>query len=150
MGTSGAVLVRRRQIDQCRRWAPSRRGVQLADLELRHRRRARCADRSIRCAKDTGPRNLPLQGFTQNQIWCQLVAMACELLARMQMLALDGPPAAGNPNACGCPFLRRRAHRPRRRRAALRPPLRPPLAAAWPWATQITTAITRLQALAPG
>jgi hypothetical protein len=40
---------------------------QLADLELRHRRRARCEDR-IRCAKDTGLRNLPLQGFTQNQI----------------------------------------------------------------------------------
>ena len=32
---------------------------QLADLELRHRRRARCEDR-IRCAKDTGLRNLPL------------------------------------------------------------------------------------------
>src|SRR6266566_4636584 len=40
---------------------------QLADLELRHRRRARCEDR-IRCAKDTGLRNLPLHGFTQNQI----------------------------------------------------------------------------------
>jgi hypothetical protein len=32
---------------------------QLADLELRHRRRARCEDR-IRNAKDTGLRNLPL------------------------------------------------------------------------------------------
>jgi hypothetical protein len=32
---------------------------QLADLELRHPRRARCEDR-IRCAKDTGLRNLPL------------------------------------------------------------------------------------------
>ena len=40
---------------------------QLADLELRHRRRARCEDR-IRCAKDTGLRNLPLRGFAQNQI----------------------------------------------------------------------------------
>jgi hypothetical protein len=38
---------------------------QLADLELRHRRRARCEDR-IRCAKDAGLRNLPLQGFGQN------------------------------------------------------------------------------------
>jgi hypothetical protein len=34
---------------------------QLADLELRHRRRARCEDR-IRCAKDTGePRKLRQQ-----------------------------------------------------------------------------------------
>jgi len=32
---------------------------QLADLELRHRRRARCEDR-IRNMKDTGLRNLPL------------------------------------------------------------------------------------------
>ncbi len=32
---------------------------QLADLELRHHRRARCEDR-IRCAKDTGLTNLPL------------------------------------------------------------------------------------------
>jgi Transposase DDE domain group 1 len=48
----------------------ARRG-QLADLELRHRRRARCEDR-IRGAKDTGLRNLPLHGFNQNQIWCEL------------------------------------------------------------------------------
>jgi hypothetical protein len=40
---------------------------QLADLELRHRRRARCEDR-IRCAKDTGLANLPLHDFAQNQI----------------------------------------------------------------------------------
>jgi len=53
---------------------------QLADLELRHRRRARCEDR-IRCAKDIGLRNLPLKGFAQNQQWCEIVALACELLA---------------------------------------------------------------------
>jgi hypothetical protein len=35
---------------------------QLPGLELRHRLRARCEDR-IRNAKDTGLRNLPLQGF---------------------------------------------------------------------------------------
>jgi Transposase DDE domain group 1 len=45
----------------------ARRG-QLADLELRHRRRARCEDR-IRNAKDTRLRNLPLHGFSQNQTW---------------------------------------------------------------------------------
>ena len=39
-------------------FATSTKGRQLADLELRHRRRARCEDR-IRCAKDTGLRNLP-------------------------------------------------------------------------------------------
>lgn len=62
---------------------------QLADLELRHRRRARCEDR-IRNAKDTGLTNLPLHDFTQNQIWCAIVALAVELTAWMQMLALTG------------------------------------------------------------
>jgi hypothetical protein len=62
---------------------------QLADLELRHRRRARCEDR-IRAAKDTGLRNLPLKGFAQNQIWCEIVALACELIAWMQLLAMTG------------------------------------------------------------
>jgi hypothetical protein len=62
---------------------------QLADLELRHRRRARCEDR-IRIAKDTGLRNLPLHDFGQNQIWCAIVALAVELTAWMQMLALAG------------------------------------------------------------
>jgi Transposase DDE domain group 1 len=65
-------------------FATDARTGQLADLELRHRRRARCEDR-IRCAKDTGLRNLPLHGFAQNQIWCELVAMACELLAWTQI-----------------------------------------------------------------
>ena len=60
---------------------------QLADLELRHRRRARCEDR-IRLAKDTGLTNLPLHSFAQNQIWCAIVALACELTAWMQLLAL--------------------------------------------------------------
>jgi hypothetical protein len=62
---------------------------QLADLELRHRRRARAEDR-IRCAKDTGLANLPLHDFAQNEIWCALVALAGDLVAWMQTLALAG------------------------------------------------------------
>jgi len=62
---------------------------QLADLELRHRRRARCEDR-IRCAKDTGLANLPLHDFAQNQIWCAIVALAGDLTAWTQTLALTG------------------------------------------------------------
>jgi hypothetical protein len=117
---------------------------QLADLELRHRRRARCEDR-IRCAKDTGLRNLPLHGFDQNQIWCELVAMACELLAWMAMLALDGPARAWEPKR-----LRLRLFTTAGRIVRGGRRLRLRLAATWPWATQITTAITRLQNLAPG
>ena len=62
---------------------------QLADLELRHHRRARAEDR-IRAAKDTGLKNLPLHDFDQNQIWCAIVALACELTAWMQLLAFTG------------------------------------------------------------
>ncbi len=40
---------------------------QLPDLELRHRRRARCED-CIRAAKDTGLRNLPFRDFDANRI----------------------------------------------------------------------------------
>jgi hypothetical protein len=117
---------------------------QLADLELRHRRRARCEDR-IRNAKDTGLRNLPLHGFAQNQIWCELVAMASELTAWMAMLALDGPARAWEPKR-----LRLRLFSAAGRIVAGGRRLRLRLAMTWPWATQITTAISRLQTLAPG
>jgi hypothetical protein len=122
-------------------FATSTKGGQLADLELRHRRRARCEDR-IRVAKDTGLRNLPLQGFGQNQIWCEIVAMACELLAWMQMLALDGPARRWEPKRLRLRLFSaagRIVHGSRR--------LRLHLAATWPWATQITAAITRLKDL---
>jgi hypothetical protein len=125
-------------------FATDARKGQLADLELRHRRRARCEDR-IRAAKDTGLRNLPLHGFAQNQIWCELVAMACELTAWMQMLALDGTARSWEPKRLR---LRLFATAARLARGGRRLRLR--IAATWPWATQITAAITRLQAFAPG
>ena len=65
---------------------------QLADLEVRHRRRARCEDR-IRLAKDMGLRNLPLASFAQNRIWCQIVALASEITAWMGLLSFADQPA---------------------------------------------------------
>jgi hypothetical protein len=126
-------------------FATRTRGGQLADLELAHRRRARCEDR-IRNAKDTGLRALPLHGFAQNQVWCELAALASELTAWTQMLALTGTPA--------------RRWEPRRLRFRLfatpgrivrggrRTRLR--LAASSPWSALITTALSRLGSLAPG
>jgi Transposase DDE domain group 1 len=125
-------------------FATSTKGGQLADLELRHRRRARCEDR-IRCAKDTGLRNLPLHGYAQNQIWCEIVALACELLAWTQMLALTGPARRWEPKR-----LRLRIFTCAGRIVRGGRRLRLRLAASWPWARQITSALTRLQALAPG
>jgi hypothetical protein len=117
---------------------------QLADLELRHRRRARCEDR-IRCAKDTGLRNLPLKGFAQNQVWCEVVALACELLAWTQMLALAGTARHWEPKR-----LRLRLFSVAARLARSGRRLRLRLAERWPWTAEITAAVTRLQALPPG
>nr|WP_081595917.1 IS1380 family transposase [Nocardia carnea] len=64
-------------------------GGHLPELELRHRRRARCEDR-IRTAKDTGARNLPFHSFAANRIWIAIVALALDLTAWMQTLALHG------------------------------------------------------------
>jgi hypothetical protein len=125
-------------------FATSTKGGQLADLELRHRRRARCEDR-IRGAKDTGLRNLPLHGFAQNQIWCEIIALACELLAWTQMLAFTGPARRWEPKRLR---LRIFAVAGRIVRGGRRLRLR--LAAHWPWARDLTAAVTRLNALAPG
>jgi hypothetical protein len=67
-------------------------GGRLADHERQHRLRARAEDR-IRCIKDTGVRNLPLHDFAANQIWLELVALANDLLAWTQHLALPDTPA---------------------------------------------------------
>jgi hypothetical protein len=125
-------------------FATDARGGQLPDLELRHRRRARCEDR-IRAAKDTGLRNLPLHGYAQNQIWCEIVALACELLAWTQMLALTGTARRWEPKRLR---LRLFAVAGRIVRGGRRLRLR--LAGRWPWAIQVTAALSRLHALAPG
>ena len=99
----------------------------------------------IRAAKDTGLRNLPLHGFAQNQVWCEIVAMACELLAWMAMLALTGPARRWEPKR-----LRLRLFSVAGRIVRGGRRLRLRLAATWPWARQTAAAITRLQAPAPG
>ena len=60
----------------------------LADLEVRHRQRARAEDR-IRGLKDTGLRNLPFHGYARNQLWVEIVALAADLLTWTQTLAFD-------------------------------------------------------------
>jgi Transposase DDE domain group 1 len=71
--------------------------------------------------------------------------MACELTAWMQMLALTGPARAWEPKRLR---LRLFATAGRLIRGGRRLRLR--IAATWPWAAQLTVAITRLQAYAPG
>ncbi|MFI6986730.1 IS1380 family transposase [Embleya sp. NPDC050154] len=128
--------------NRCVAFVTNTAGGQLADLELRHCRRARAEDR-IRQAKATGPRNLPLHGFAQNRVWCELVSLACELVAWTQMLALTG-----DARRWEIKKLRFRlfsaAARPVRtgRRLVVRLPER------WPWTGHILDGIARLATLA--
>jgi hypothetical protein len=119
---------------------------QLPDLELRHRRRARAEDR-IRVAKDTGLTNLPLHDFTQNQIWCAIVALAAELTAWMQMLALhDHDARRWEPKRLRYRLFTVPAALARTGRQVLLH-----LAQKAPWAKLVADAIDRLRALAvPG
>jgi hypothetical protein len=118
---------------------------QLADLELRHRRRARCEDR-IRLAKDTGLNNLPLKTFAANQIWCAIVALAAEITAWMQLLALHGHQARRwEPKKLRYRLFSIPATVARTgRRVVLH------LSGRSAWAELTCTGLTRLAALAPG
>ena len=121
-------------------------GRQVPELELRHRRRARAEDR-IRVAKDTGLRNLPLQGFTQNEVWCELVQLALELTAWTQLLAFTHADARRwEPKRLR---LRLFATAGRLARTGRRIVLHLPTA--HPWTQALLDGITRLHALpAPG
>ena len=114
-------------------------------LEARHRAHARVEDR-IRCAKDTGLRRLPSREFAINQAWCVAAAIAADLLAWLQIHALDGDLATAEPKRLRYRLLHtaaRLTHGQRHR--WLRIPT------SWPWAEQLSAAFTRITAIpAPG
>ncbi len=119
-------------------------GGQLADLEVRHRLRARAEDR-IRVLKDSGLRNLPLHDFTQNQIWLDTVLLAADLLTWTATLGL-GAHRTAEPKRIRLRLLHVAARiiRTGRRTVLALPPR-------WPWAPEIVAAHSRLRALpAPG
>jgi Transposase DDE domain group 1 len=123
-------------------FATNTRGPRLADLELRHRLRARAEDR-IRGLKDTGMTNLPLQAFAKNEIWLELVQLAAELLTWTQLLAWpDQPARTGEPQRLRLRLLAVAARIiTTGRRRILRLPRR------WPWTDLITSGHQRLAAL---
>ncbi len=123
-------------------FATNTQGGQLADLELHHRRRARCEDR-IRNARDTGLRNLLLHQTAQNQIWLEIISLALDLLAWMPMLALTSQTRSWEPKKLRlCLFsAAARLVTTGRRRRWLR------FTARWPWTDIITRAIDQLQSL---
>jgi hypothetical protein len=116
-------------------------GGQLANLELRHRRHARVEDR-IRTGKDTGLRNLPYHDLAQNKVWLELVALAQDLLAHTQRLALTGAHRTAEPKTLRYQLFGTPG---RLARTARRTLLR--LSRTWPWAHDLATALNRLAAL---
>ncbi|WP_351237822.1 IS1380 family transposase, partial [Streptomyces sp. NPDC002133] len=109
----------------------------IAELELRHRQRARAEDR-IRAARDTGLRNLPLHRAAQNQIWLEIVQIALDLLAWMPMLALTGEARRWEPKRLRLRLFSAAAQLATTgRRRYLR------LARHWPWTNLITNAFER-------
>jgi hypothetical protein len=120
-------------------------GDDLPVLELRHRRRARAEDR-IRAAKDTGLANLPYADAASNQLWLELVLLAGDLLAWMQLLALDGEHAVAEPKRLRLHLFTIAGRLVRTARKTILD-----LDATWPWARDILRSLHRLQALpAPG
>jgi hypothetical protein len=113
----------------------------IAYLEARHRGHARVEDR-IRCAKETGLRNLPLHDFDGNAAWLQLVLTAQDLLAWLQQLCLTGAPRAWEPKTLRYRLLHMCGRLTRSgRRLTLHLPRN------WPWAEDLLRAFTRLRAL---
>jgi hypothetical protein len=125
-------------------FATNHTSTDLPALELRHRRRARCEDR-IRNAKDTGLTNLPYKDLASNQIWLELVGLAQDLLAWMQLLALDGPHAVAEPKRLRLHLfsIAGRLVRTARKRIL-------DLDASWPWADAVLGGLRRLHRYAPG
>jgi hypothetical protein len=116
-----------------------------ATLERQHRARARVEDR-IRAAKDCGLTNLPFRDFDLNAVWIELVLAGQTLIFAAQALLLDDDLAACEPKR-----LRYRLLHTAGRLAFHARTARLRLPAAWPWATDLAGAFTRLAALsAPG
>ncbi|MEU1601665.1 IS1380 family transposase, partial [Streptomyces sp. NPDC005708] len=122
-------------------FATNTAGRPIAELELRHRLRARAEDR-IRAARATGLRNLPLHDTAQNKVWLEIVQIALDLLAWMPMLALTGKARLWEPRRLRFRLFTAAAQLVTTgRRRILR------LARHWPWTDKITTALARLALL---
>jgi hypothetical protein len=98
----------------------------------------------IRCAKSTGLGHLPSAAYHVNTAWCQAASIACDLLAWLRLLALDGDLAKAEPKTLRYKILHTagRIVKGQRRRHLKIPP-------SWPWAHDIASAFTRILALPP-
>ncbi|MGX1502714.1 UNVERIFIED_CONTAM: hypothetical protein RKD43_001339 [Streptomyces graminofaciens] len=122
-------------------FATNTTNLPIAELELRHRLRARAEDR-IRNARATGLRNLPLHSTAQNRIWLEIVQIALDLLAWMPMLALTGTARLWEPRRLRLRLFTAAGQLVTTgRRRILH------LARHWPWTGVITDALNQLALL---
>jgi hypothetical protein len=116
-------------------------GNNIAQLELRHRGRARVED-SIRCGKDTGMRNLPHHAFEHNQTWLELSLIAQDLLTWTKLICLTGELATAEPKRLRQRLLHIAAKLVRHgRRTHLK------LDRDWPWSDALAAAFKRLRTI---
>lgn len=121
--------------------ATNTQGGQLQRLEARHRVHARVED-GVRTAKATGLRRMPSKLWGHNAAWCQVVALAVDLLAWLRHLTLDGDLARAEPKTLRYRLLHtagRITRGQRQRWLNISPD--------WPWAHELNTAFDRVQAL---
>jgi Transposase DDE domain group 1 len=110
-------------------------------LEARHRGHARIEDR-IRCAKDTGLRNLPFGDFANNACWVELICLAQDLIAFTQGLVLEGDLASAEPKRLRYALLHTAGRiSTTSRKTTLR------LQREWPWAAALADAFAKLRSL---
>jgi hypothetical protein len=120
----------------------NQQGRRIARLEQLHRQRARVED-SIRCAKDSGLRNVPFRAFDANAVWLELVLMGQDLLAWTQRLLLAQSPARRwEPKRLRYRLLHVAARITRHARRT-----RLHLPAGWPWRSDLIDAWHQLSAL---
>jgi hypothetical protein len=82
-------------------FATSTKGGQLADLELRHRRRTGCEDR-IRCTKTPDCATCPSGGSRRTRSGARSSRWPASCWLGCRCSPWTARPADGNPNACGC------------------------------------------------
>jgi hypothetical protein len=117
-------------------------GRRIARLEQIHRQRASVED-AIRCAKDSGLRNLPFRAFQPNAAWLELVLMGQDLLAWTQRLLLaESPARRWEPKRLRYRILHVAARITRHARRT-----RLHLPSGWPWRHELISAWQQLGAL---
>ena len=115
------------------------RSLDVVELEPRHPGHDRVEDR-VRIWKATGMMNLPFEDYVRNEAWTAVTMLASCLLARTQLVCLDGDLAKAEPKTLRYRLLHvaaRLAHR--HGRLILR------IDNTWPWRHELAGAFTRLR-----